>query len=46
MCRVTRDLIGYGPTPPDARWPNGARIAVNFVVNYEEGAENSVLNGD
>ena len=42
----SRDLVGYGPTPPDARWPNGARIAVNFVLNYEEGAENSVLNGD
>src|SRR3954467_12625335 len=43
---MSRDLVGYGPTPPEARWPNGARIAVNFVVNYEEGAENSVLNGD
>jgi allantoinase len=41
-----RDLIGYGQTPPDPRWPNGARIAVQFVINYEEGAENSVLNGD
>lgn len=41
-----RDLVGYGQTPPDAAWPEGARIAVNFVVNYEEGAENSVLNGD
>lgn len=41
-----RDLIGYGATPPDARWPGGARVAVQFVVNYEEGAENSVLNGD
>ena len=41
-----RDLIGYGATPPDPRWPGGARIAVQFVVNYEEGAENSVLNGD
>ncbi|CAN5373281.1 allantoinase PuuE [soil metagenome] len=43
---MTRDLIGYGATPPDPRWPGGARIAVQFVVNYEEGAENSVLNGD
>jgi putative urate catabolism protein len=43
---VTRDLVGYGPTPPDAQWPNGARIAVQFVINYEEGAENNVLNGD
>jgi putative urate catabolism protein len=41
-----RDLIGYGPTPPDPRWPGGAKVAVQFVVNYEEGAENSVLNGD
>lgn len=41
-----RDLIGYGASPPNPRWPNGARIAVQFVINYEEGAENSVLNGD
>jgi putative urate catabolism protein len=41
-----RDLTGYGPTPPDPRWPNAAKIAVQFVINYEEGAENSVLNGD
>jgi allantoinase len=41
-----RDLIGYGATPPDPRWPGDARVAVQFVVNYEEGAENSVLNGD
>lgn len=43
---LPRDLIGYGATPPDPRWPGGARVAVQFVVNYEEGAENSVLNGD
>jgi len=30
----TRDLIGYGPTPPDPKWPGGARLAINFVVNY------------
>jgi len=41
-----RDLIGYGPTPPHADWPGGARIAVQFVLNYEEGAENCVLHGD
>ena len=41
-----RDLRGYGERPPDAAWPNGARIAVQFVVNYEEGAENCVLHGD
>lgn len=41
-----RDLVGYGPTPSEAAWPGGARVAVQFVINYEEGAENSVLNGD
>ena len=41
-----RDLRGYGETPPHAQWPGGARIAVQFVLNYEEGGENSVLHGD
>jgi allantoinase len=41
-----RDLVGYGPRPPHARWPGDARIAVQFVLNYEEGAENCVLDGD
>ena len=41
-----RDLIGYGRNPPHARWPNGARIALQFVLNYEEGGENNVLHGD
>lgn len=41
-----RDLVGYGANPPDPRWPGGARVAVQFVINYEEGAENCVLNGD
>jgi peptidoglycan/xylan/chitin deacetylase (PgdA/CDA1 family) len=41
-----RDLIGYGAKPPHAAWPGGARVAVQFVVNYEEGGENSVLHGD
>lgn len=41
-----RDLIGYGRNPPDAQWPNGARLAVNFVLNYEEGSEYSILDGD
>jgi len=41
-----RDLAGYGRTPPHARWPDGARIALQFVLNHEEGAENSVLHGD
>ncbi len=41
-----RDLIGYGQHVPHARWPGGARIALQFVLNYEEGGENSVLHGD
>ncbi|MBL6737581.1 MAG: allantoinase PuuE [Litoricola sp.] len=41
-----RDLIGYRGQPPHANWPNKARIAVQFVLNYEEGAENCVLHGD
>ncbi len=41
-----RDLIGYGRKPPHAQWPGGARIALQFVLNYEEGAENCVLHGD
>ena len=41
-----RDLVGYGQQVPHAQWPRGARIAVQFVLNYEEGAENSVLHGD
>ncbi len=44
--RYPRDLTGYGATPPDARWPGGAKIAVSLVLNYEEGGENSVLHGD
>ena len=41
-----RDMVGYGPNPPHPQWPGGANIAVQFVLNYEEGAENSVLHGD
>ncbi|MGV8838493.1 allantoinase PuuE [Cellvibrio sp.] len=41
-----RDLLGYGRNPPKANWPGSARIAVQFVINYEEGAENCVLHGD
>ena len=41
-----RDLIGYGPNPPHPKWPNNAALSINFVVNYEEGGENSVLYGD
>jgi OHCU decarboxylase len=39
-------MLGYGARPPNAQWPNGAKIAVQFVVNYEEGGENCVLHGD
>ena len=46
MVGPERDLIGYGPTPPRVVWPNGARIAVSVVVNYEEGSEYSLLDGD
>ncbi len=42
----SRDLIGYGADSPDPKWPGGARIAVQFVLNYEEGAENCILHGD
>ena len=41
-----RDLIGYGPRPPHPQWPGQARIALQFVLNYEEGGENSTLHGD
>ena len=43
---MDRDLIGYGANPPNPRWPNNARIAVNFVVNFEEGSEASIPDGD
>lgn len=41
-----RNLIGYGSHPPDPQWPSGARVAVQFVINYEEGGENCILHGD
>jgi len=41
-----RDLCGYGASPPDPRWPGGARLALQIVLNYEEGGENCVLHGD
>ena len=41
-----RDFIGYGPNPPDPKWPGGARLALNFVVNYEEGSEPSMQDGE
>jgi len=44
--KYPRDLIGYGRNPPHARWPGGARVAVQFVVNYEEGGERAIIHGD
>src|SRR6202451_4874063 len=41
-----RDLAGYGRSPPDPRWPGGARVAVQFVINFEEGGENAIFHGD
>lgn len=46
MTRYPRDMIGYGANPPDAQWPGGAKIAVQIVMNYEEGGENCILHGD
>ena len=44
--RYPRDMHGYGPNPPHANWPGGAHVAVQFVLNYEEGGENNILHGD
>jgi chitin deacetylase len=44
--RYPRDFRGHGPNPPDAKWPNGAKIAISLVLNYEEGGENNILHGD
>ena len=41
-----RDLVGYGASPPDPQWPGGARLALSFVLNYEEGGERTPLEGD
>ena len=41
-----RDFVGYGRHPPDPKWPGRARVAVQFVVNFEEGGENNILHGD
>ncbi|AHD10689.1 allantoinase PuuE [Phaeobacter gallaeciensis] len=46
MNRYPRNMIGYGATPPDAAWPGKAKVAVQFVLNFEEGGENSILHGD
>ena len=41
-----RDFVGYGGNPPNAQWPGGARLALNFVLNFEEGSEPNQLDGD
>ena len=46
MRTYPRDLEGYGQTVPNAAWPGGAKVAVQFVLNYEEGGENNLLHGD
>src|SRR5215469_2670394 len=46
MTDYPRDMVGYGRTPPEARWPGGARLALQIVLNYEEGGENNILHGD
>ncbi len=46
MIRYPRDMIGYGANAPDAQWPGGAKVAVQFVLNFEEGGENNILHGD
>ena len=44
--KYPRDMVGYGRTPPFADWPGGARVALQFVINYEEAGENNILHGD
>jgi allantoinase len=46
VSQYPRDMIGYGASPPQAQWPGGARVALQFVINYEEGGENAILHGD
>ena len=41
-----RDLMGYAEKPPNPKWPKGAKVALNFVINYEEGGERCLLHGD
>ena len=41
-----RDMLGYGPSAVAVKWPKGAKVALNFVINYEEGGEQCVLHGD
>ena len=42
----SRDIVGYASNPPTVIWPHGAKVALNFVLNYEEGGENCILHGD
>ena len=44
--KYPRNMLGYGSNPPKVKWPNNSKIAVQFVLNYEEGGENSILHGD
>ena len=46
MNKYPRDMVGYGQKRPQPTWPDGSKIAVQFVLNYEEGAENSILHSD
>ena len=46
LYHLARDFVGYGRNPPHPRWPNDARIAINFCINYEEGSEASFADGD
>ena len=46
ISKYPRDMVGYKNNPPNPKWPNGARLAVQFVLNYEEGGENNILHGD
>jgi hypothetical protein len=43
---VVRDFVGYGPKPPNPEWPGGAKLAVNFVMNIEEGSEYAIEHGE
>ncbi|MDP8997150.1 MAG: polysaccharide deacetylase, partial [Pseudomonadota bacterium] len=46
LAKYPRDMKGYGCKPPNPKWPGGAYVAVQFVLNYEEGGENNILHGD
>ena len=46
MATTQRDVVGYGEHQPKVTWPGGCHVALNFVINYEEGGENCILDGD